>query len=220
MGTDSTDDDLRRLIGTFYVSFPAVCFVVCSNAILMDAVFFVPFFLSNRLHKTLRSAAAFCYVAFNTGLFSVLTGGTLYNCTTQDDMCTVRILHQRWCFAFVASSILFVLFFSLVDRVVEPLLRLPYRPYDHAVVARWQNAATVCILWVCISETDNVTVLLCMAVTMRRALGSWMPLMTRCLTIGFKTYMALITVYTLGIEECATVLKKDVVAASTLFAML
>lgn len=215
----AVDADLRRLLGTFYVSFPPVCFVVITNAILADAVFFLPFFLSNRLPRTLRKMCRFFYVLVNTVLFGMLALATTYSCSTADDMCTVKLMHERWCMGSVASSTLFFLLFTLIDRLAEPFFRLSYPPYEHSVIKRWQNAASICILWVCISEADNLAVLLCLAMTIKRSFGAWMPLFTWCMMIGIKTFMVLVVVYTLGSGTCKTVLRKDVVASSILVAM-
>lgn len=219
MVADSLDDDLGRLIGTFYVSFPAIFFVSCVNAILADAVFFFPFFMGKRLNVPFRKVCAFGYVFINTVLFSTFSVVTGYNCAFGSDVCTVRLLHQRWCMASVAATTLSFLFFTLIDRVMEPLLCLSYGPYGHSLIKRWQHAAILCILWVCIAESDNLSVLLTMTVAFRRGAGSWAPLATRCITIGIKTYMSLIVVYTLSVPDCNAVLKKDVVAVSLLIAM-
>ncbi len=69
------------------------------------------------------------------------------------------------------------------------------------------------------SEADNLADLLCLAMTIKRSFGAWMPLLTWCMMIGIKTFMVLVVVYTLGSGTCKTVLRKDVVASSILVAM-
>ncbi len=179
---------MRRLRAVFDWTYPVVGILSLFYIGFGDAVFGIFDVAGRRLPRTLRSVLRQSYCTAE-----VLVAGALHTCTFTacytENACGDRPLHRRWCMAMASVCLVLYVVVLVVERGLEPLLKIPtsYPGHAHGMVPRIFNAAAVCAGWICLAEGETMGVVLLLAATARRALAP-IPSVARLYLALLKTY--------------------------------